>query len=43
MRVGETEYARFNEWDGEEYEEVISLRGFSVAYDLMGKRYGRLK
>ena len=43
MRVGETAYTRFNEWDGEEYEEVISLWGFSVAYDLMGKMYNRLK
>lgn len=43
MRVGETAFTRFNEWDGEEYEEVISLWGFSVAYDLMGKMYNRLK
>jgi len=43
MRVGETAYTRFKEWNGEEYDEVISLWGFSVAYDLMGKMYSRLK
>lgn len=43
MKNGELAYTRFNEWNGKQYEETISLWGFSVAYDVMGKVYSRLK
>ncbi|NWK73771.1 hypothetical protein HYG93_05595 [Acinetobacter sp. SwsAc6] len=43
MRAGSTAYTRFQEWDGEEYEEVLSLWGFSAAYEVMNKMYERLK
>lgn len=42
MKVGQTAYTRFSEWDGERYDETLSLWGFSAAYDAMSRMYSRL-
>lgn len=42
-KIGKTAYTRFYEWDGEMYEEIIPLWGFSVAYDVMNKMFARIK
>lgn len=35
-------YTRFSEWDGEQYDEALSLWGGSAAYDVMNRIYSRL-
>lgn len=42
MKNGQTAYTRFSEWDGEQYDETLSLWGFSAAYDVMNRVYSRL-
>lgn len=43
MKHGELAYTRFYEWDGEMYEETLSLYGFSEAYNYMLYAYKNLK
>lgn len=43
MKKGAMAHTRFQEWDGEQYEESMSLWGFSAAYDIMNKMYNRMK
>lgn len=43
MKSGELAYTRFYEWDGEKYEETLSLTGFSEAYKYMFFAYKNLK
>ena len=40
MKKGETAYTRFNEWS-DQYEEVIPLKGFSIAYNTLNIMYSR--
>lgn len=42
MKSGQMAYTRFSEWDGEQYDEALSLWGFSAAYDVMNRIYSRL-
>lgn len=43
MKRGELLYTRFSEWDGSQYEETLSLYGFSSAYEYMNMMYRRIK
>ncbi|WP_151794628.1 hypothetical protein [Acinetobacter soli] len=43
MKKGSLLRTRFTEWDGEMYEEVIYLGGFSAAYDYMNMEYLKLR
>lgn len=42
MKRGQIAYTRFNDWNGEQYEEELSLWGISAAYDVMNKIYAKL-
>lgn len=43
MKHGKLAYTRFYEWDGEMYEETLSLYGFSEAYNYMLYAYKNLR
>jgi hypothetical protein len=41
MKKGHTAYTRFYEWSNDEYEEIIPLKGFSIAYNTLNIMYSK--